>query len=97
MNRVDLNCDMGEMPDAISDGTQESLMPSLTSVNIACGGHAGDAQTSDGRHGVGVKRGQISFENERGLGRRKRERQERPDGIATRPRRSILSGCPRHG
>lgn len=45
MNRVDLNCDMGEMPDAISDGTQESLMPSLTSVNIACGGHAGDAQT----------------------------------------------------
>jgi UPF0271 protein len=45
MNRIDLNCDMGELPDAILDGTQESLMPSLTSVNIACGGHAGDAQT----------------------------------------------------
>jgi len=45
MKHIDLNCDMGEMPDAISDGTQESLMPSLTSVNIACGGHAGDAQT----------------------------------------------------
>lgn len=42
---MDLNCDMGELPDAILDGTQESLMPSLTSVNIACGGHAGDAQT----------------------------------------------------
>ena len=42
MKRIDLNCDMGEMPEAISDGTQESLMPSLTSVNIACGGHAGD-------------------------------------------------------
>lgn len=45
MKRIDLNCDMGEMPEAISDGTQVSLMPSLTSVNIACGGHAGDLQT----------------------------------------------------
>jgi UPF0271 protein len=45
MKRVDLNCDMGEVPEAIADGTQESLMPSLTSVNIACGGHAGDSQT----------------------------------------------------
>jgi 5-oxoprolinase (ATP-hydrolysing) subunit A len=45
MKRIDLNCDMGEMPAAIADGTQESLMPSLTSVNIACGGHAGDAST----------------------------------------------------
>ena len=42
---MDLNCDMGELPEAIADGTQEALMPSLTSVNIACGGHAGDAQT----------------------------------------------------
>jgi 5-oxoprolinase (ATP-hydrolysing) subunit A len=45
MKRIDLNCDMGEIPDAVFDGTQESLMPSLTSVNIACGGHAGDLQT----------------------------------------------------
>ena len=43
--KIDLNCDMGELPAAIADGTQESLMPSLTSVNIACGGHAGDEQT----------------------------------------------------
>jgi 5-oxoprolinase (ATP-hydrolysing) subunit A len=45
MKRIDLNCDMGELPEAITDGTQESLMPSLTSVNIACGGHAGDSRT----------------------------------------------------
>jgi UPF0271 protein len=45
MKSIDLNCDMGEVPEAIADGTQESLMPSLTSVNIACGGHAGDEQT----------------------------------------------------
>jgi UPF0271 protein len=41
---IDLNCDMGEIPEHIADGTQESLMRSITSVNIACGGHAGDAQ-----------------------------------------------------
>src|SRR5258707_3664921 len=45
MKRIDLNCDMGELPQAIADGTQEALMPSFTSVNVACGGHAGDAQT----------------------------------------------------
>src|SRR6267378_4446795 len=43
--KMDLNCDMGELPEAIADGTQESLMASLTSVNIACGGHAGDEHT----------------------------------------------------
>src|SRR5277367_2095162 len=40
--RIDLNCDMGELPAAVIDGTQEALMRSVTSVNIACGGHAGD-------------------------------------------------------
>jgi 5-oxoprolinase (ATP-hydrolysing) subunit A len=45
MNRIDLNCDMGELPEAIADGTQEALMPSITSVNVACGGHAGDERT----------------------------------------------------
>ena len=42
MKSIDLNCDMGEMPEAIADGTQEALMGFLTSVNIACGAHAGD-------------------------------------------------------
>jgi UPF0271 protein len=45
MNSIDLNCDMGELSEAIADGTQEKLMESITSANIACGGHAGDAQT----------------------------------------------------
>jgi 5-oxoprolinase (ATP-hydrolysing) subunit A len=45
MNSIDLNCDMGEIPEAIADGTQESLMPSISSANIACGAHAGDEQT----------------------------------------------------
>lgn len=45
MKRIDLNCDMGEVPQAIADGTQEALLRSVTSANIACGGHAGDAVT----------------------------------------------------
>ncbi|PYU09305.1 MAG: histidine kinase [Acidobacteria bacterium] len=42
---MDLNCDMGELPEAIADGTQESLLRSITSANVACGGHAGDERT----------------------------------------------------
>jgi 5-oxoprolinase (ATP-hydrolysing) subunit A len=42
---IDLNCDMGELPEAIANGTQEALMRSITSANVACGGHAGDEQT----------------------------------------------------
>jgi 5-oxoprolinase (ATP-hydrolysing) subunit A len=45
MTHIDLNCDMGELPGAIADGTQEALLRSITSANVACGGHAGDEQT----------------------------------------------------
>jgi UPF0271 protein len=51
---------MGEMPESIADGTQEALMASLTSVNIACGGHAGDERTMRAtieqakRHGLAI-------------------------------------------
>ena len=45
MRRIDLNCDMGELPVAIADGTQEALLRSITSANVACGGHAGDERT----------------------------------------------------
>ena len=42
---MDLNCDVGEVPEAVVNGTQDSIMRSVTSANVACGGHAGDAQT----------------------------------------------------
>ncbi len=60
MKSIDLNCDMGELPESVSDGTQEALMASITSVNIACGGHAGDENTMEAtilqalRHGLAV-------------------------------------------
>ena len=44
MRRVDLNCDMGEVAEAVIGGTQEELLRYVTSANVACGGHAGDAR-----------------------------------------------------
>jgi len=39
---VDLNCDMGESFGAYRMGSDEAVVPYVTSVNIACGFHAGD-------------------------------------------------------
>jgi UPF0271 protein len=38
--KIDLNCDMGE-----NIGNDADIMPYITSANIACGFHAGDANT----------------------------------------------------
>jgi 5-oxoprolinase (ATP-hydrolysing) subunit A len=60
MRRVDLNCDMGELPEMLADGSQEALMKVVTSANVACGGHAGDEEMMRTtieqamRHGVAV-------------------------------------------
>ena len=60
MKRVDLNCDMGELPEMLADGSQETLMKFVTSANVACGGHAGDEEMMRAtieqalRHGVAV-------------------------------------------
>ncbi len=45
--RIDLNCDMGEMPGLAADGTEEALMEQISSVNVACGAHAGDERTME--------------------------------------------------
>ncbi|TDQ11367.1 LamB/YcsF family protein [Pedobacter metabolipauper] len=39
---ADLNCDMGEGFGAYDMGNDEAIMPFVSSVNIACGFHAGD-------------------------------------------------------
>ena len=55
MRCVDLNCDLGE-----EAGHDAELMPLITSANIACGGHAGDANSMRAavdlarRHGVAI-------------------------------------------
>lgn len=42
MSCVDLNCDLGESFGAYTLGMDEAVIPHVTSVNIACGYHAGD-------------------------------------------------------
>src|ERR1044072_3427176 len=43
--KIDLNCDMGEFTDDASIAKDAALMDHVSSVNIACGAHAGDAET----------------------------------------------------
>lgn len=42
---IDVNADVGERPEALLDGSEEGLLRLVTSANIACGGHAGDASS----------------------------------------------------
>ena len=39
---IDINSDMGELNHLLADGTYEKLMDHVSSINVACGGHAGD-------------------------------------------------------
>lgn len=42
LSKVDLNCDLGESFGAYRIGNDESILEHVTSVNVACGFHAGD-------------------------------------------------------
>jgi 5-oxoprolinase (ATP-hydrolysing) subunit A len=42
---IDINADLGESPESLASGADFELMRHITSANIACGGHAGDAST----------------------------------------------------
>ena len=53
---IDLNCDMGERPGADGVAADERLMEFVTSVNIACGGHAGDEETAAAVMGAAAAR-----------------------------------------
>ena len=41
--QIDLNCDLGEAFGNYSFGGDKDIIPLITSANIACGFHAGDA------------------------------------------------------
>ncbi len=43
--KVDLNADLGEAHDPAGQATEDALVDLVTSVNIACAGHAGDDDT----------------------------------------------------
>lgn len=58
--RIDLNCDMGESFGAWTLGADKAITPFITSANIACGFHAGDARVMERtvrlaiQHGVAI-------------------------------------------
>ena len=42
MKQIDLNCDLGEAADAEQERLESLVFPYVTSVNVACGQHAGN-------------------------------------------------------
>ena len=41
---MDINCDMGEIPRLLKNNVYSDLMDHVTSISLACGGHAGDTE-----------------------------------------------------
>lgn len=73
---IDLNADLGEGFGAWTLGDDDALMAVVTSANIACGFHAGDANTMRRLSALAVARGvrigaHIGYPDLRGFGRRK--------------------------
>jgi UPF0271 protein len=58
--KIDLNCDLGESFGRYTLGSDAAIMPHITSANIACGFHAGDANVMQAtvrlakQHGVAI-------------------------------------------
>ena len=44
LQKIDINCDMGESKDFLDSGHDKLLMQYISSVNIACGFHAGNSE-----------------------------------------------------
>jgi 5-oxoprolinase (ATP-hydrolysing) subunit A len=92
--RIDLNCDLGERPDLIADGTEEALMESVSSANVACGAHAGDEATLEAtiraalRHRLAIG-AHPGFPDREGFGRR--ELPFSPEEIAGTVRDQIVA------
>jgi len=70
---IDLNADVGELPELA--GVEEDLLGVVTSVNVACGGHAGDAASMERVVRAALARGVAvgahpSYPDREGFGRR---------------------------
>lgn len=73
MRAIDLNADVGERDDLAA--VEEELLEVVTSVNVACGGHAGDAGTMERVVRAALARGVAvgahpSYPDREGFGRR---------------------------
>ena len=75
MQPIDLNADVGESFGAWQMGADAELLAFVTSVNVACGFHAGDPQVMDRTVGLAVRAGVAvgahpGYPDLRGFGRR---------------------------
>ena len=73
MRTIDLNADVGEIPELAR--IEETLLDVVTSVNVACGGHAGDAASMERVIRAALERGVAvgahpSYPDREGFGRR---------------------------
>jgi UPF0271 protein len=73
MRTIDLNADVGELPELAE--TEEALLHVVTSVNVACGGHAGDDASMERLVRAAAARGVAigahpSYPDRAGFGRR---------------------------
>lgn len=73
--KIDLNCDMGESFGAWTMGNDEALMELISSANIACGFHAGDASIMRQTAALAIQKNVAigvhpSFPDLQGFGRR---------------------------
>ena len=74
--QVDLNCDLGEAFGNYSFGGDKDILPLITSANIACGFHAGDANVMNEtiqlakKHNIGIG-AHPGLPDLQGFGRRK--------------------------
>lgn len=75
---LDLNSDLGEWEDPADSGSDAAMFEIVSSANLACGFHAGDAESmlaslrSASEHGVSVG-AHPSYRDREGFGRRDRE------------------------
>lgn len=75
MKRIDLNCDLGESFGAWRMGEDAELLALVSSANIACGFHAGDATIMQHTVAMAAERGvaigaHVSLPDLQGFGRR---------------------------
>ena len=81
MTTIDLNCDLGEGFGAWAMGNDAAMIKLATSVNVACGFHAGDAD---------IMRRTVELAKARGVsdaGARRRETMRRPSAATMNSKR----------
>jgi len=72
--RIDVNCDIGETSLPWNTSPEPELLALISSANVACGGHAGDAESMRAVCAAAVSRGvaigaQVSYPDRENFGR----------------------------